>query len=263
MPPIIFLCLGLLGSRGRLEPARALTRAELGRRATLVVGSAFALSAGTALPTLATPVKGRTTLDTPELRGLDRPEELQVVRRFIKLPSGVNYAELKQGAGGELVIGSTGSFQWVLRRADGYYVDGSEKHDFEPVKLRIGNADIGGLDEALRLFWAMLELAGGRLPAYTCCHHWRAAFIALRTDGPLTAAAAPPPPLPQVGMRQGGVRRVLVPVPIAGSPSQISSKLGLEFGPRRRLERQLNRPGSPGNILFFELSLEKVQPASS
>ncbi|KAJ1639897.1 hypothetical protein T492DRAFT_933618 [Pavlovales sp. CCMP2436] len=117
MPPFIFLCLGLLGSRGRLEPARASTRAELGRRATLVVGSAFALSAGTALPTLATPVKGRTTLDTPELRGLDRPEELQVVRRFIKLPSGVKYAELKQGSGAELVLGSTGSFQWVLRRA--------------------------------------------------------------------------------------------------------------------------------------------------
>jgi hypothetical protein len=70
-------------------------------------------------------------------------------------------------------------------------------------------------------------------------------------------------------MRQGGVRRVLVPVPLAGSPSQISSKLGLGFGPRRRLERQLNRSEldpdrgpDPDNILFYELSLDKAQPPS-
>jgi hypothetical protein len=81
---------------------------------------------------------------------------------------------------------------------------------------------------------------------------------ALRADCPLIT-----PPLAQVGMRQGGVRRVLVPVPLAGSPSQISSKLGLGFGPRRQLERQLNRSElDKDNIFFYELSLDKAQPPS-
>jgi hypothetical protein len=62
-----------------------------------------------------------------------------------------------------------------------------------------------------------------------------------------------------VGMRAGGVRRILVPIAVAGSASQISSKLDLGFGPKRQLERQINRP-DPYNVFFYELSLDKVQP---
>lgn len=33
--------------------------------------------------------------------------------------------------------------------ADGYYVDGSEKHDFAPIRVKVGAKELGALDEAL------------------------------------------------------------------------------------------------------------------
>jgi len=146
------------------------------------------------------------------VRGLDTPEAQQVVKRFTKLATGVRFAELKQGTGAEVGAGSTAVCQWVLRRADGYFVDSSEKHNFAPVRLTIGAHELGTLDDAL------------------------------------------------VGIRAGGVRRVLVPLAQAGTAAQISGKLELEFGPSRQLARQFNRP-DPDNVFIYELQVDKVQPA--
>lgn len=63
-------------------------------------------------------------------------------------------------------------------------------------------------------------------------------------------------------MRQGGARRILVPLAVAGSAAQMSKKLELGFGPARQLERQFNRP-DPDNVFFYELSLDKVQAAGA
>lgn len=63
-----------------------------------------------------------------------------------------------------------------------------------------------------------------------------------------------------VGIRAGGVRRVLVPLAQAGTAAQISGKLELEFGPSRQLARQFNRP-DPDNVFIYELQVDKVQPA--
>lgn len=149
-----------------------------------------------------------STLETPEVRGLDKPNS--VVKQFTKMDNGVAFADLKVGTGPELTPGAVAVCQWVLRRADGYFVDSSEKHDFAPVRIKVGAHELGVLDDAL------------------------------------------------LGMRQGGVRRVLVPVPLAGTARQITEKLGLGFGPSRQLERQVNRP-DPYNTFFYEIALDKVQ----
>lgn len=181
------------------------SRVQLSRRNAMLAGYGCAF----------VPFAARSALDTPEVRGLDKEE---VVKGFQTLESGVRYAELKAGKGeGELRTGSTGLMQWVLRRSDGYFVDSSSQHAFEPVRIRVGQGELGkALDEAL------------------------------------------------VGMRPGGVRRVLVPVKLAAAPKQLAEKLGLEFGPSRQLERQLQRGAAdPYAVLVFELQLDKVVPPSS
>lgn len=157
---------------------------------------------------LASPRAESASLSEPEVRGLDK--ENTVVKTFTELANGVRYADLKLGSGAEAAPGDTLVCQWVLRRADGYFVDSSEKHSFAPVRLAVGRSELPGLDDAL------------------------------------------------LGVRAGGVRRILVPVSKAGGADQIGTKLGLEFGPRRQLERQFKRQ-DPYNILFYELSVDKVQ----
>ena len=46
---------------------------------------------------------------------------------FSRIPGGGQRADVKVGAGGEVGEGSKVSLQWVLRRSNGYYVDGSVK----------------------------------------------------------------------------------------------------------------------------------------
>jgi hypothetical protein len=118
---------GLVRPQAQAPDARRSAHQEVGRRTTLALGSAFALAGLAAGPGRATAAalpagaskstRAGAAFETPAVRGLDRPEEQQVVRNFKKLASGVRYADLKEGTGAELTPGSIAVCQWVLRRA--------------------------------------------------------------------------------------------------------------------------------------------------
>jgi len=71
---------------------------------------------------------------------------------YIKLPSGVIYADLRVG-GGETVVaeGSKVNLQWVLRKSNGYFVDSSAVQSDVPFIFTVGDGNaISGVDEAIR-----------------------------------------------------------------------------------------------------------------
>ena len=70
---------------------------------------------------------------------------------YRKLPSGVIYADLRQGASGdEITSGSRVNIQWVLRKSNGYFVDSSEVQDGVPFIFTVGDKTaIDGLDEGI------------------------------------------------------------------------------------------------------------------
>ena len=76
----------------------------------------------------------------------------QTKARVIKLPSGVEYFDVKVGTGPAAEEGKTVQFQWVLRRSNGYFVDASSNYNNEPFIYRVGNTKkvIRGIDEAIR-----------------------------------------------------------------------------------------------------------------
>lgn len=71
---------------------------------------------------------------------------------YVKLPSGVVYADLRQGSGDEVMEGSRVNIQWVLRKSNGYFVDSSEVQNGVPFIFTVGDkkAVIEGLDEGIR-----------------------------------------------------------------------------------------------------------------
>jgi FKBP-type peptidyl-prolyl cis-trans isomerase len=71
---------------------------------------------------------------------------------YIKLPSGVIYADLRPGTGEEVLEGSRVNLQWVLRKSNGYFVDSSEVQNGVPFIFTVGDktAAIEGLDEGIR-----------------------------------------------------------------------------------------------------------------
>jgi len=71
---------------------------------------------------------------------------------YKKLPSGVIYADIKEGVGETAKEKNKANIQWVLRRSNGYFVDSSEKSDGVPFIFNIGDPKgaIIGLDEGVR-----------------------------------------------------------------------------------------------------------------
>lgn len=71
---------------------------------------------------------------------------------YKKLPSGVIYADVRSGKGGNVVgDGSRVNVQWVLRRSNGYFVDSSERNDSVPFIFSVGDGTaIKGLDEGIK-----------------------------------------------------------------------------------------------------------------
>lgn len=71
---------------------------------------------------------------------------------YVKLPSGVIYADLRPGTGEEVLEGSRVNLQWVLRKSNGYFVDSSEVQNGVPFIFTVGDkkAAIEGLDEGIR-----------------------------------------------------------------------------------------------------------------
>ena len=143
-----------------------------------------------------------------------------------KLKSGVRYIDLKEGSGAGVSSGSRVSLQWVLRRSNGYFVTSS----FGQVA---SGPDAG-----------ILKLSGTSV---------NDPFLFTVGSG----AALPGLEEAVLGMKKGGVRRVVVPTrlsytqPLKSSPGPVPD----DYGARRQIERELAKM-DPEN--FFVLEVEAV-----
>mmetsp|Transcript_16344 Transcript_16344/g.24617 ORF Transcript_16344/g.24617 Transcript_16344/m.24617 type:complete len:218 (+) Transcript_16344:127-780(+) len=139
-------------------------------------------------------------------------DQAPVVKKFQKLDSGTQIADLTIGKGEEIREGSRVLIDYVFRRADGYFVESTENK--EPFGFVVGNRGaISGLDEGVR------------------------------------------------GMRQGGTRRIVVPIQnsfTCGLDADCPGPIPKEFGTKRQVERQMRR-NDPYNYFFFEVSAVSVK----
>jgi FKBP-type peptidyl-prolyl cis-trans isomerase len=71
---------------------------------------------------------------------------------YVKLPSGVIYADLRPGQGEEVRNGSRVNMKWVLRKSNGYFVDSSDvASGGDPFIFTVGGGNaIKGVDEGVR-----------------------------------------------------------------------------------------------------------------
>jgi len=85
---------------------------------------------------------------------LSDSDETAVVPKeaYKKLPSGVVYADLRDGGGDVADVGKKCNIQWVLRKSNGYFVDSSEVAGGVPFIFTVGDAKGGiqGIDEGVR-----------------------------------------------------------------------------------------------------------------
>ena len=91
------------------------------------------------------------TLDEPEFRGMGSTE--QQLPQFRKVGNeGLEVMDIKMGSGDMAVEGNSVSLLWVLRKSDGYFVDGSPAHDMDTFVYRVGDLAraIPGFDQGVR-----------------------------------------------------------------------------------------------------------------
>ena len=164
--------------------------------------------------------------------------------KFQKTPSGARIADTRVGSGAEVGASSRVSLQWVLRRSNGYFVDSS---------LGAMSSAPGG---------GTLSLGGDASTQFD-------PFIFTVGDGKAMKGIEEG----VIGMRQGGVRRIVLPVKKKSKDSGeiVDSLLGYTmpvdksagplpegFGPRRQIERELTKQ-DPYNYFFFEVEAVKVK----
>ena len=135
---------------------------------------------------------------------------------YVKLPSGVVYADLKPGTGEQIQGGSRVNMQWVLRKSNGYFVDSSDVSGGVPFIFNVGDGNaIAGVDEGVR------------------------------------------------GMREGGIRRLLIPPRLAyvdGLEDGKPGPLPVGYGPRQQMRRvQTVRADVPGEYVFLEVKVTRVR----
>ena len=204
----LFAVLALLPLTSALLPAIT------GRRAVLR-DAAAALAA-------AAPLAAVAEVSAPE------PMESVDVSAYQKIPGGGRFADLAVGKGPEVDAGSKVSLQWVLRRSNGYYVDGSVKM----LSAKSGAVVVdANFDEENSFFFTVGD--GSAMPG---------------VDAGVR------------GMRQGGRRRLVLPVkqaytlPIDKSPGPLPDS----FGPRRQIEREIQRQ-DPYNYFYLEVEATRVR----
>ena len=169
-----------------------------------------------------------------ETRALDQAPVVDP-GRFRKLESGVRVADLKQGSGPEVGDGSRVALQWVLRRSNGYFVDSS---------LGALASGPGG---------GTLSLGGDASEDFT-------PFLFTVGDGKALRGIEDG----VRGMRQGGVRRLVLPLKTETALAytlpidKSAGPLPAGFGPRRQLERELAKQ-DPYNYFMFEVEAVKVK----
>ena len=91
-------------------------------------------------------------LETPEFRGMDSGDENKDLPAFRTLSSGVKILDVVEGRGDTAEEGRSVTLQWVLRRQNGYFVDASSEHNFDPFIYRVGDLKraIPGFDQGIR-----------------------------------------------------------------------------------------------------------------
>ena len=147
----------------------------------------------------------------------DMDDQAPVPREaYVKLPSGVVYADLRPGKGDTVKEGSKVNIQWVLRKSNGYFVDSSAVQDSVPFIFTVGDGKaIQGLDEGIR------------------------------------------------GVKEGGVRRILMPPSLAyveGLEDGKPGPLPAGYGPRQQMRRiQTVRKDVPGEYVFLEIQVTRVR----
>ena len=212
----------LLGTMAMAAMATMATKATTRRGAVCdAAAAAFAIAS----PCLAAPLE--TVYDT-------RPLDQQPVvdpKLFKKTASGARYADLYVGTGPEVVDGSRVSLQWVLRRSNGYFVDSS----------------LGALSSGPQ--GGTLSLGGDGSAQFD-------PFVFTVGDGRALLGIDEG----VRGMRQGGRRRLVLPIKTAyTSPVERSAgPLPSGYGPRRQIERELAKT-DPYNYFFFEVEATKVK----
>uniref|UniRef100_A0A7S0JGI1 peptidylprolyl isomerase n=1 Tax=Calcidiscus leptoporus TaxID=127549 RepID=A0A7S0JGI1_9EUKA len=150
------------------------------------------------------------------------------ISAYLKIPGGGRYADLAIGKGAEIAEGSKVSLQWVLRRSNGYYVDGSVKMLSSKSGAVVTNPNF---DETSNFLFTVGD--GTAMPG---------------VDAGVR------------GMRQGGKRRLVLPtkaaytLPIDKSPGPLPDG----YGPRRQIERELQRD-DPYNFFYIEVEATRVR----
>lgn len=129
----------------------------LGGLAASVVASSAAVDPALALVEGSKPPTKTKALGEEYRQGtaaLGDSVEAEVLPReaYVKLPSGVIYADISPGSGEEVREGSKVNVQWVLRKSNGYFVDSSAVSDSVPFIFTVGDPKgaIAGLDEGMR-----------------------------------------------------------------------------------------------------------------
>lgn len=91
-------------------------------------------------------------MPTPVL-AVEEPTTGPVQSKQVTLPNGVQYFDAVLGTGpGTAEQGKSVQFQWVIRRANGYFVDASSNYNNEPFIYRVGDVKkvVPGLDSAIK-----------------------------------------------------------------------------------------------------------------
>jgi len=148
---------------------------------------------------------------------------------FNRIPGGGQRADVKVGNGNEIVDGSKVSLQWVLRRSNGYYVDGSVKM----VSAQSGAKVVGNnFDESENFVFTVGD--------------------GLAMSGIDQGVR---------GMKQGGVRRLVLPLKAAYSLplDKSGGPVPADFGPRRQIERELQKDPAVQNYFVFEVEATRVR----
>ncbi|KAL1499706.1 hypothetical protein AB1Y20_011901 [Prymnesium parvum] len=167
-------------------------------------------------------------IPSAQTRALDSSFAEVERNEFHRIPGGGQYADLRLGTGAQVSEVSTVSLQWVLRRSNGYFVDGSVKM-LSAQKGAVKVAD--NFDERDNF---VFSVGDGRAIAG------------------LDAGVR--------GMRQGGVRRLVLPVKQAYTLpiDKSGGPLPEGYGPRRQIERELQR-NDLYNYFYLEVEASRVR----
>ena len=142
---------GLSDPRPRQHWDAAHTSTVMSRRDVMTAAIVAAPLLGTSTKANAKTLSEEYRQGTLALQDMD--DQAPVPREaYVKLPSGVIYADLRPGKGGAAVgQGSKVNLQWVLRKSNGYFVDSSAVQDSVPFIFTVGDVTaIKGLDEGIR-----------------------------------------------------------------------------------------------------------------